>query len=221
MPTVPEAFVFDAYGTLFDVHSVAGLAERLAPGHGSALSQLWRAKQLEYTWLTSLMRRRHDFGVVTAEALDYAIDSLRLSLPAGAREQLIEAWLDLSPFPDAQATLERLAPRPRWILSNGTRAMLDPLVDRSGLRAYLDGVMSVDEVDVYKPHPDVYRLACTRLGLAPARIGFVSANCWDAIGAKSFGFTVWWINRAGSGTDRHGPAPDSIVDALGSVRVTM
>ena len=212
-----SAYVFDAYGTLFDVHSVAGLAERLAPGHGAALSQLWRTKQLEYTWLGSLMEQRLDFAAVTARALDYAIASLALPLDATARTRLVGAWLDLAPFPDAVAMLERLAPRPRWILSNGTLPMLEPLCERAGIARHLDGILSVDEAGIYKPSPRVYALATARLGLAPDRIGFVSANGWDAIGAKAFGFTVWWINRAGGPLDRHGPAPDHVVGALSEV----
>jgi 2-haloacid dehalogenase len=213
----PDAFAFDAYGTLFDVHSVIALGERLAPGHGAALSNLWRAKQLEYTWLTSLMERRLDFAEVTSRALDYALAALVLPLDAAARRQLVDAWLALTPYPDAAETLARLAPRPRWILSNGTLAMLQPLVAGSGLEAHIDGVLSVDDAGIYKPSPRVYRLATDRLGLPASRIGFVSANAWDAIGAKAFGFTVWWINRAGVPVDRHGPAPDHVVGSLSEV----
>lgn len=215
---MPDAFVFDAYGTLYDVHSVARLGEQLAPGHGAALSQLWRTKQLEYTWLTSLMERRLDFHEVTTRALDYALAALVLPLDAKARQALVDAWLDLSPFPDARATLERLRPAPRWVLSNGTLKMLRPLLERSGLASSLDGVLSVDAAGIYKPSPRVYQLATTMLGLTADRIGFVSANCWDAIGAKAFGFTVWWINRAGVPIDRHGPAPDHVVGALDEIR---
>jgi 2-haloacid dehalogenase len=212
-----SAFVFDAYGTLFDVHSVASLGERLAPGHGAALSQLWRTKQLEYTWLGSLMERRLDFAAVTARALDYAIAALALPLDDSARTRLVAAWLDLAPYPDALATLQRLAPRPRWILSNGTLPMLEPLCERSGIARQLDGILSVDEAGIYKPSPRVYALATARLGLAADRIGFVSANGWDAVGAKAFGFTVWWINRAGNPVDRHGPAPDHVIGALAEI----
>ena len=212
-----QAYVFDAYGTLFDVNAVGALAERLAPGHGAAIARLWRAKQLEYTWLGCLMQRRSDFAAVTEQALDYALAELVLPLDPDAREQLTAAWLDLPPFPDALETLDALAPHPRWILSNGTRAMLDPLLERSGVAQHLDGVISVDEAGVYKPDPRVYALATERLGLVPEQIGFVSANCWDAIGAKASGFFVWWINRAGVPTDQHGPAPDSVIGALGEV----
>ncbi len=213
-----DALVFDAYGTLFDVHSIAATAERMLPNHAAALSQLWRTKQLEYTWLESLMaspaRARQDFAALTAHALDYALGALNLSLSIADRGELLDAYLGLAPFPDVPSTLRALAPRPRWILSNGTQAMLAPLVARSGLAADLDGVISVDDARIFKPSPRVYQLAVDRLGVAPSRIGFVSSNCWDAIGAKAYGLTVFWINRGGVPVDRHGPAPDRIIGSL-------
>lgn len=215
--TTPDAFVFDAYGTLFDVNSIAARAEAIAPGHGAAITQLWRTKQLEYTWLGSLMERRHDFARVTAEALDYAFAALALPLDTPTRQRLLDAWLELAPYPDAADALARLSPWPRWILSNGTLAMLEPLCRRTGLAEHLDGVLSVDAAGIYKPSPRVYRLATDRLGLEPASIGFVSSNGWDAIGAKAFGFTVYWINRGGVPADRHGPAPDVEIGTLGDL----
>lgn len=213
-----DALVFDAYGTLFDVHSVTALAEALAPRHGAALSQLWRTKQLEYTWLSSLMATpaypRRDFTAVTAQALDYALEALGIALAPSARSQLCGAYLTLSAFPDVPAALAALAPRPRWILSNGTLGMLEPLVRNCRLDAHIDGVLSVDAADVYKPSPRVYRLAADRLRLPVERIGFVSSNGWDAIGARAFGFTSFWINRAGAPVDRHGPVPDRIIATL-------
>jgi 2-haloacid dehalogenase len=217
-PLAVDALVFDAYGTLFDVHSITLAAERLLPGHATALSQLWRSKQLEYTWLSSLMVApacpREDFAAVTGKALDYAVDALRLTLPAAGRAELLAAYLTLSPFVDVPSALAALAPRPRWILSNGTLAMLEPLVRNSGLGGSIDGVLSVDAAGIYKPSPRVYQLAVDRLRLPPARIGFVSSNGWDAIGAKAFGFTAFWINRTGAPVDRHGPAPDRVIASL-------
>ncbi len=221
MTTSLAAFVFDAYGTLFDVHSVTALADALAPGHGAALSRLWRGKQLEYSWLQSLMatpsQPREDFSAVTAHALDYAIAALALPLDAGARRRLLDAYAHLSPFPDALPTLQAIAPRPRIILSNGTRAMLAPLVDATGLGDALDDVLSVDDAGVYKPSPAVYRLATARLGLPPERIAFVSSNGWDAAGAKAFGFTTFWINRDGLPVERHAPPPDFVVARLADI----
>ena len=156
-----DALVFDAYGTLFDVHAVIARAEEMVPGHGATLSRLWRTKQLEYTWLQSLMGPavRENFEVVTAHALDYAVAELGLSLTMGERCDLRDAYLTLAPFPDVRGSLEALAPRPRWILSNGTLAMLEPLVRHHGLDALLDGILSVEEAGIYKPSPRVYQLA--------------------------------------------------------------
>jgi 2-haloacid dehalogenase len=213
-----DALVFDAYGTLFDVHSVTALAETLAPGRGTALSQLWRTKQLEYTWLTALMispaAPRADFAAVTAQALDFALAALVIDLGAVDRKRLQDAYLTLAPFPDVPATLGLLAPRPRWILSNGTPSMLEKLIRHTGLDAHLDGVLSVDLAGIYKPSPRVYQLALDRLRVPPQRIGFVSSNCWDAVGARAFGFTAVWINRTGAPADRHGPAPDRTISTL-------
>ena len=217
----PRAFVFDAYGTLFDVHSIATLAEELAPRQGAVLSQIWRTKQLEYTWLQSLMisptRPRDDFAALTAHALDYAIAQLMVPLGAADRQRLLDAYRLLAPFPDALDALAQLAPRPRWILSNGTLPMLEPLVRSSVLAAHLDGVLSVDAAGIYKPSPRVYQLAVDRLQLAAGDIAFVSANGWDAAGAKAFGCTTFWINRIGYPVERHAPAPDYIVGSLAHI----
>ena len=213
-----DALVFDAYGTLFDVHSVETTAERLFPTHGAALSQLWRSKQLEYTWLQSLMlsahQRREDFAAITAHALDFAADRLGLSLTATARHRLLDAYLDLSPFPDAEPALARLAPLQRVVLSNGTSEMLEPLAAATGLALHLDAILSVDTAGIYKPSPRVYQLAVDYLKLLPVRIGFVSSNGWDVAGGKTFGFTAIWVNRTRAPVERHGPKPDAIVDSL-------
>ncbi len=213
-----DALVFDAYGTLFDVQSVAATADRLWPGHGDALARLWRTKQLEYTWLQSLMlsavQRRDDFAAVTAHALDYAVEALGLTLADLDRHHLLDAYLDLAPFAEAEDVLARLAPLRRLILSNGTREMLEPLAAATGLSRHLEAILSVDAAGIYKPSPRVYQLAVDHLGLAPARIGFVSSNGWDAAGAKAFGFTAIWVNRAGAPIERHGPKPDAIVASL-------
>jgi 2-haloacid dehalogenase len=213
-----DALVFDAYGTLFDVQSVASTAETLFPGRGAPLAQLWRTKQLEYSWLQSLMQSpaqpREDFAAVTAHALGYAAEALGLPLPSHARHRLLDAYLDLSPFPDAVQTLAALAPRRRMILSNGTHAMLAPLAAATGLARHLDAILSVDDAGIYKPSPRVYQLAVDALDRPPVRIGFVSSNSWDAIGAKAFGFTVFWVNRSGVPIDRHGPPPDCMIRTL-------
>jgi 2-haloacid dehalogenase len=205
-----EALVFDAYGTLYDVHSVMRRCETCFPGKGAALSQLWRAKQLEYTWQRSLMQRYAPFSLVTREALAYSCAALGLRL--GEHEQpLMDEYLRLATFPEVPAALERLRLK-KAILSNGSPDMLDPLVRNSGLR--FDAVLSVDELKVYKPAPQVYELAVRRLSVSKERIGFVSSNCWDALGAKSYGFTVYWINRSAAPVDKLGFTPDAEVQSL-------
>lgn len=208
-----EALVFDAYGTLYDVHSVMRRCESCFPGKGGALSQLWRTKQLEYTWQRSLMQRYAPFSTVTREALRYSCAALGLPLGDHERE-LMDEYLHLAPFPEVRGALERL-PLKRAILSNGSPDMLEPLVRNSGLR--FDAVLSVNELRVYKPAPQVYELAVQRLGVAKEAIGFVSSNCWDAAGAKSYGFTVFWINRANAPVDALGFAPDRQVAHLGEL----
>jgi 2-haloacid dehalogenase len=204
-----EAFVFDAYGTLYDVHSVVQRCETYWPGKGAALSQLWRAKQLEYTWQRSLMQRYAPFSTVTREALAYACEALKLELGAAQMEGLMGEYLRLALYPDVADTLERIKSK-KAILSNGSPDMLLPVVQNSGLK--LDALISVDELKVYKPAPQVYELAVKKLGTT--KIAFVSSNCWDALGAKSYGFSVYWINRLKAPLDRLGFKPDAILASL-------
>lgn len=209
---MPAAFVFDAYGTLFDVHSVQQRCEAFWPGKGSQLSQLWRAKQLEYTWQRSLMQRYVPFSTVTREALEYACAALGLALDASRLDALMAQYLRLELFPDVREALARLKGHKLAILTNGSPDMIDPLVAQAGLA--FDAVLSVHDLKVYKPSPAVYQLAVDRLGVAPAQVGFVSSNCWDALGAKSFGFEVNWINRSGAPVDRLGFQPDRVLKGL-------
>jgi len=210
----PHALVFDAYGTLFDVHAVARRCEEYWPGKGAALSQRWRAKQLEYTWQRSLMRRYAPFSQVTQEALEHSCAGLGLALDKGRSDALMQEYLSLALYPDVAKALAGFRMK-KAILSNGSPDMLDPLVKHSGLK--FDAVLSVDEVKIFKPAPEVYQLAVDRLGVAKENIGFVSSNCWDALGAKSFGFRVWWINRLKAPVDRLGFQPDAIVGSLDEV----
>lgn len=207
-----EAFVFDAYGTLYDVHSVAARCESYWPGKGASVSQLWRAKQLEYTWQRSLMRRYEPFSSVTRAALSYACAALRLELEGAQVDALLEEYTRLALYPEARAALSRLRGK-KAILSNGSPDMLLPLVENSALP--FDAVMSVDEVKVFKPAPEVYELAVRRL--RTESVAFISANCWDALGAKSYGFTVYWINRARAPIDRLGFEPDAVLTSLDEV----
>ena len=210
-----EACVFDAYGTLFDFNSAAGRCSDALGDKAAALSTLWRTKQLEYTWLRSLMGRHADFWQVTGEALDYAMAQLALAAPE-LRERLMEAYLTIDAYGDARAALEALrkAKRPAAILSNGSPRMLQAAAASAGIAGLLDHLLSVEEVGIYKPERRVYELAVRRLGLAPDRICFVSSNGWDAAGAASFGFRAVWANRAGAPRERLPAQPIAEIRSL-------
>jgi 2-haloacid dehalogenase len=209
-----EALVFDAYGTLFDVHSVAAHCERLWPGMGATVSQFWRTKQLGYTWQRSLMRRYEDFHAVTEAALRYVCAALEIECGEPQIKQLMDGYLELVTFPEVKEALNRLAPLKLAILSNGSPKMLEPLVRHAGLDSVFASVLSVDSLKLYKPDPRVYQLAVDKLEVTASGIGFVSSNCWDACGAKSFGFTTFWINRSNAPMDHLGVTPDFIVHSL-------
>jgi 2-haloacid dehalogenase len=193
---VGKACVFDAYGTLFDVHSaVARHGGEVGPD-AAALSSLWRQKQLEYTWTRSLMRRHADFWTVTGEALDAAMQARGVASPS-LREKLMQAYLSLAAYPEVADVLRRLKERgvATGILSNGSPKMLEAAVRSAGIETLLDHVWSVESVGVYKPDPRVYDLAAQGLGLPKERVWFQSSNVWDAAAAGAFGFNVVWCNR--------------------------
>ena len=189
------AYVFDAYGTLFDVQSVAAETERAFPGYGEVITQIWRMKQLEYSWLCSLMEQYQDFATLTRSSLQYTLDALGLAHDTATVDRIAEQYLHLAPYADAKAVLEALQGRPLAILSNGSPEMLDALVRNSGLSALFTAVLSVDAVGVFKPSPRAYDLVERRLGIHPHDVAFVSSNPFDVSGAKSFGFKVAWIER--------------------------
>ncbi len=199
----PKAILFDAYGTLFDVHAVVAAAEQLFPGRGDALSQLWRRKQIEYTQLRTLSdpagARYRPFWDITLDALRHAGRSLGLELGAAAEKRLMDEYACLSTYPDTVPALRRLrelpgAPR-LAILSNGNPRMLDIAVKSAGMAGLFDRVLSVDTVRAYKPAAAAYRLGTAAFGAAPREILFVSSNGWDAAGAGWFGYTTFWLNR--------------------------
>jgi 2-haloacid dehalogenase len=193
-----KGFVFDAYGTLFDVFSVTALCEQLFPGKGSALAQLWRVKQLQYSMMRSLMGRHRDFWRLTEDGLVYACRSLGLELTADARARLLQAYLSLAAFPDVKPGLEalkRLGLR-LAILSNGEPTMLEAAAKSAGIASLLDRIISVEEVKIFKPSPRVYNLAPERLEVSNAELGFVSSNSWDVAGAAAAGLRALWIQRS-------------------------
>jgi 2-haloacid dehalogenase len=217
MHTPVSAVVFDAYGTLFDVHSVVAECERCFPGSGSRFSQAWRGKQLEYTWLRSLMARYQDFEAITRDAAKASARALSLSLTEQSLERLMRAYDKLAPFPEVERALAGLRAYRRAILSNGSPRMLNSVVRNSGLHDSFDRVISVDAVRVFKPHPSVYALACEALGTSADRVAFISSNFWDISGAASFGFRTFWINRAKAAADELGFAPAAILGDLGEL----
>jgi 2-haloacid dehalogenase len=212
-----KAFAFDAYGTLFDVFSVTALCDELFPGKGNALAQLWRAKQLQYTMMRSLMGRHRDFWKLTEDGLAYAAESLKLDLTADKRKRLLEAYLSLAAFPDAKPGLEalrrhglRLA-----ILSNGEPKMLEAAARSAGIDGLLDRIISVEDVKIFKPSPRTYNLGAESLEVRPAELGFVSSNSWDVAGAGSAGLRTCWIQRsAAEPSEKLGFPADHVVKTL-------
>jgi 2-haloacid dehalogenase len=215
----PRAIIFDAYGTLFDVHSVVHRVPGLS-GDLPALSLLWRKKQVEYTWRRALMHRYADFWQVTGEALRSAAHQLRINASEEALDSLMEAYLSPDVFADVRTGLDTLKGFPLAILSNGSPAMLDAAVRANRLDPYFTHVISVDEVKTYKPSPEVYELGTRTLGQSAEKVLFVSSNAWDAAGAKAFGYRGCWCKRSGEAMDCLGFDPDftvSRLDEIGSV----
>ncbi|MDP2825696.1 MAG: haloacid dehalogenase type II [Sulfuritalea sp.] len=213
-----DACVFDAYGTLFDFNSAASAAKDELGEDWQRLSDLWRLKQLQYTWLRGLAEHHAEFWQVTGDALDFALATLKIERP-GLRERLMDLYLQLSTYPEVPAMLQELKGRGMKlaILSNGSPRMLAAVVDNSGLQNIFDAVLSVEEVGVYKPHPLVYGLAAQRLAITPSRICFLSSNGWDAYSAKAFGFRVIWCNRFGQVPERIPETPDGEITDLSAL----
>jgi 2-haloacid dehalogenase len=207
-----RAFVFDAYGTLFDVHAAIGRHRAAAGPDADHFSEIWRSKQLEYTWTLTLSGHYVDFWTLTERALDFAFARFS-SVDKVLKPKLLDAYLALDAFPDARAVLHDLKARGEAtaILSNGSPKMLSAAV--AAAKIDLDAILSVDAIRIYKPRPEVYALVTDRFQLAPEEIVFVSSNRWDVMGAASFGFRTAWINRA-QVPEEYGPAPDAVLTDL-------
>jgi 2-haloacid dehalogenase len=203
-----RAGVFDAYGTLFDVHSAVGRLRAQVGDQADALSQLWRTKQLEYSWLRALMGRHADFWQVTGEALDYAL--ARTGVDPAVRAPLLQAYLTLDAYPEVPDVLRRLRAGglKTAILSNGEPKMLAAGARSAGIDGLLDAILSVEAVGVFKPEPRVYQLAVDRLGVPADAIAFQSSNAWDVHGAACFGLRPVWVNRQGAPPERLPGAPE-------------
>jgi 2-haloacid dehalogenase len=213
-----RACVFDAYGTLFDFNAAVMQCRDVIGDDAARLSELWRAKQLQYTWLRSLMHRHADFWQVTGEALDFALAATGIDDPA-LRDRLMALYRTLDTFPEVPAVLRQLKRQGMTtaILSNGAPDMLGDAVTAAGLDALLDACLSVEDVGVYKPDPRVYQLAVDRLGVAPDAICFLSSNGWDAAGAAAFGFRVAWVNRYAQPLERLPAQPDFEITDLSAL----
>ncbi len=208
-----RGYLFDAYGTLFDVHSVVE-AGRAITSDPVALSMLWRQKQLEYTWLRSLMGRYEDFWAVTESALRHAIRRLGLTASDADVARLMDAYLSLACFPDVPEALDRLRGHRLAILSNGAPKMLAAAVTSSGLGGYFDAVLSVDTAKIFKPSPRAYAIGPDTLGIPAGELLFISSNGWDVAGAKAFGYRVAWCNRMNAADEELGVRADLVIRSL-------
>ncbi len=190
-----KAVVFDAYGTLYNVQSVATVTDEAFPGYGEIITQVWRMKQLEYTWLRSLMNRYEDFSVITRDSLTFTLKLLGLQFDTSVFERIMDKYVHLDLYPDATQALTDLKGRKLAILSNGSTQMLDELVRNTGLDKILDATISIDKVKIFKPSPTTYSLIEENLNVKPHEVLFVSSNPFDVCGAKAFGLSVAWIER--------------------------
>jgi 2-haloacid dehalogenase len=216
--TAASVYVFDAYGTLFDVHAAIGRHRAAAGPDADRFSEIWRTKQLEYAWTMTLAGHYADFWTLTERALDYTFDRVP-SVDLALRPKLLDAYLTLDAFADARTVLTALKARGLRIaiLSNGSPRMLDAAVEASGIAALCDAVLSVDAVRMYKPRPEVYALVTDRFQVAPDEVVFVSSNRWDIMGAGSFGFRPVWVNRSQLPEEYTHQRPERIVPDLSAL----
>lgn len=212
-----KAFVFDAYGTLFDVHSVGKECNKVFPNKGDAISQSWRKKQLEYFFLRQLIQRYKPFDEITKDALNYACKENDAELSEVDEKRLMDAYLELELFNEVETVLQQLSHKKLVVFSNGSKNMIDPLVAQSNIQSSIDLIISADEIKQYKPTPAAYNYAQEQLDMKREEILFMSSNPWDIIGAKSFGFRTAWINRKELVSEELDIQPDSIYDDLSGI----
>lgn len=210
-----KACVFDAYGTLFDVHAAAAACRDMLGDKADRLSAIWRQKQLEYTWLRSLMGAYEDFWRLTQDGLDYAMETVEIDDPH-IRETLLGLYWELSAYEEVPTVLSQLQQMglKTVILSNGSPDMLNAAVKSAGISDFLDGIHSVSDVGIFKPDPRVYQMTVDKLNIAPSEICFMSSNAWDAAGAAYFGYQVVWINRFGQTAERLPGKPQAVLSSL-------
>jgi 2-haloacid dehalogenase len=209
------ACVFDAYGTLFNVHAAAAKLKGELDGTADQLTQIWRSKQLEYTWLRSLMGNYAPFWQITGDALDYALGVVKID-NAALRQKLMDVYMQLDAYPEAAGVLSKLkaAGLKTAILSNGSPEMLASAVNNAGLSDSLDAVLSVDGLQIFKPHPSVYQLSVDELGVEAGKICFLSSNAWDIAGGSHFGYQAIWVNRFGAEPERLPDGPVAEIKSL-------
>ncbi len=218
---IMQAIAFDAYGTLFDVYSIGTLAEKLFPARGAALAELWREKQIEYTRLRTMCSMYKPFWEVTQDALVFACRKLKLELDFEAQNALMGQYAKLQAFPENLGVLQQLRAMglKLAILSNGNPEMLDAVVRAAGMQGVFSHILSVDAVKKYKTAPEAYQLGPDVFGLSAKNILFVSSNCWDVCGATWFGYTTYWVNRAGAPLEELGVTPHgegrTLIDLVG------
>lgn len=219
LPSSIQALVFDAYGTLFDVQTLTGFLQQHYGEKAGRINDIWRQKQLQYTWLRALMERYEPFARVTTDALRFACRSLGEDLSEDLASELAQKYDTLEAFPDAKTALARLSGRLQLgVLSNANPSMLHQAIDHNGLKPYLNHILSVDPIQQYKPKPEVYDLAVQAFGLEKQEIAFVSTNTWDVAGAKSAGLNVIWLNRHQGRQEELGIQADWIISSLDDFR---
>lgn len=216
MPQI-KAYIFDAYGTLFDVHSVMKELEELFPDHGEAISQTWRKKQVEYFFLRQVMGRYKPFDQVTRDSLVYAVKESSQSIDDSQVEHMLEQYRQLKHYDEVEEVLQQLQGKELIVFSNGSENMLQPLMKFSGLKSLFTDAISADEIKQYKPSPAAYAYALEKAGVKREEVLFMSSNGWDISGAKSFGFHTAWINRSGLPVEELQLAPDSVYEDLSGI----
>ncbi|UAL47626.1 haloacid dehalogenase type II [Sutcliffiella horikoshii] len=219
MPPTISTFVFDVYGTLFDVHSVKEKADELFDGKGTEISEIWRRKQLEYSFLRQLMGNYETFSDVTKDSLKYALKQLSIPFSNKEVESLLEQYTSLRAYDEVQNVLSTLKEKGKVlaVFSNGSRDMLDPLVEQAGMNEYFQHIISVDDTKQYKPTPASYTGVLKVIGVKREQVLFMSSNGWDISGAKNFGFHTAWINRNHLPQEELGLAPDYTFDSLDGI----
>ncbi len=210
-----KALVFDAYGTLFDVFSLGKRLSEHFPQQASSINPIWRKKQLEYTWLRTMMGRYVPFSQITEEALRFACKQVNVSLSEEIHQDLMQYYFSLDAFPEVPDIFIQLKSTYQLaILSNANREMLDQAAAHNKISQHLSAIFSVDDIGIYKPQPEVYQMLVDSFGFAKEEIAFVSSNTWDVAGAKSFGLKVIWLNRSAGQMEELGITPDLTISHL-------